>query len=290
MIDATAVKKWSDALRLPGETDLEQSSLKELSEYFGLSLDEARQTCESALSDSKREWETVPRESPQQVLDFYDRTRSYIFEHVWWHVQDHDNNAANIAALEYALKQNGRRYMDFGSGVGSNALLFARHGFEVTLADVSRTMLDFARWRFERRGLKANYIYLRETSLPTEQFDYITAVDVFEHLTNPAHELQKLGQALAVGGTLIFNYWVGQDPDRPMHILHSSDPIFRVLRRCGLRRLENQVSEVERFGYQVAYRGAQAKLSDVAWGVYDGLYYSGAARLGKRVLKSVLAR
>ncbi|HYE75819.1 MAG TPA: class I SAM-dependent methyltransferase, partial [Blastocatellia bacterium] len=181
-------------------------------------------------------------------------------------------------------------YLDFGSGVGANAILFARHGFDVTLADVSRTMLDFARWRFERRGLRANYIYLRESSLPTAHFDYITAVDVFEHLTNPGQELQKLGQALAVGGTLIFNYWVGRDPDRPMHILHSSDPIFRVLRRCGLRRLENEVSEVEKFGYQVAYRGAQPRLSDVAWGMYDGIYYSSPARFGKRLMKAVLSR
>ncbi|HYE72964.1 MAG TPA: hypothetical protein VEF04_06525, partial [Blastocatellia bacterium] len=64
MIDTAVVKKWSDALRLSDELDLEQSSLKELSEYFGISIDQARQACETALADSRREWETAPRESP----------------------------------------------------------------------------------------------------------------------------------------------------------------------------------------------------------------------------------
>jgi mycofactocin glycosyltransferase len=282
--------KWAEALSLPGAADFEQSSLGELADYFGLSRDEARRACESALADSRREWDEARRRTTAEVLDFYDRTRSYIFEHVWWHVHDHSNNAANVAALDYALGLPGRAYLDFGSGVGANAILFARHGFDVTLADVSRTMLDFARWRMERRGLRANYVYLREQSLPAGEFDFITAVDVFEHLTDPAGELRRLGAALRVGGTLVFNYWVGSDPERPMHILASSDPIFRALRGAGLRRAEGVTEEMRRFGYQVVRRGGQSRLADLACGLYDGLYYSPAARLGKRLIKSALSR
>lgn len=282
-------RKWTGALSLPGEADLEQSSLGELADYFGLSREEARRACDSALADSRREWQAAERRTPAEVMDFYDRTRSYIFEHVWWHVHDNNNNAANVAVLDYALKQGGRRYLDFGSGVGANAILFARHGFEVTLADVSRTMLDFARWRFARRGLQANFIYLREQPLPAAGFDFITAVDVFEHLVNPANELLTLSRALKMSGTLVFNYWVGSDPERPMHILPSADPIFRVLRRSGLRWANDVTEDVRRYGYKVVTRG-EHRVSDLAWGIYDGLYYSSAARVGKRLVKSALGR
>lgn len=286
-----SVRRWAEAVRLPGETDLEASTLRELAEYFGLSREDARRACESALADSRREWDAAERARPEEVLEFYDRTRSYIFEHAWWHVEDQGNNTANVAALDYALARPGRRYLDFGSGVGANAILYARHGFKVTLADVSRTMLDFARWRMERRGLAAEYVYLREQSLPADQFDFITAVDVFEHLVEPGRELGRLSAALSVGGTLVFNYWVGSDPARPMHILSSADPIFRVLRQSGLRWADDVTEELKLFGHLVvARRVAQSRLAGLAWGVCDGLYYSPAARLGKRLVKAALAR
>lgn len=284
------MRRWTAALLLSGKTNLEQSGLTELAAYFGLSREEARRACETALADSRREWEATARRSPAEVLDFYDRTRSYIFEHVWWHAHDASNNAGNVAVLDFALRQSGRRYLDFGSGVGSNAILFARHGFKVTLADVSRTMLDFACWRLERRGLAAEYIYLREQDLPDGRFDFITAVDVFEHLIEPGQELRRLSAALSVGGTLVFNYWVGTDPERPMHILPSADPIFRVLRRSGLRWMNEVPDGLRRFGYQIVRRGAQSRLSDLAWGAWDGLYYSAAARFGKQFIKAALRR
>ena len=52
---------WREALLLPGETDLIESGLRELAEYFGISRREALRRCEEALAESKREWESAPR-------------------------------------------------------------------------------------------------------------------------------------------------------------------------------------------------------------------------------------
>src|SRR5262249_31341833 len=149
----------------------------------------------------------------EQIVGFYQSTRSYLFEHVWWHITDVETNASNVAILEYANRRGAREYLDFGSGVGSSAILFAKQGFHVTLADVSRTMLDFARWRIERRGIQVEYIDLNHQALPRNRFDFITAVDVCEHLADPSKELKQISRALIPGGSLVFNYRAGIDED-----------------------------------------------------------------------------
>ena len=287
----TSIAKWSEALRLPGETDLIHSSLRELVEYFGISEAEARRAGETAVADSKREWERAPRETPKQVLDFYDRTRSYIFEHVWWHAMDLEINAINVEFLDYALRQGVRDYLDFGSGVGANAILFARSGLQVTLADVSHTMLDFARWRMERRGLKAEYVYLRERDLPRRGFDLVTVVDVFEHLVDPRAEVRRIGAALKPGGAMIFNCRAGYDPERPMHILSTMYPIFRELRHSGFRAAGPAADPIRALGgYYAFIQGEQGRISNLGWGLYDHLRYGPVAELSKSALDRMRAR
>ena len=43
---------WREALLLPGETDLVESGLRELAEYFGIRREDARAQCEIALAES----------------------------------------------------------------------------------------------------------------------------------------------------------------------------------------------------------------------------------------------
>jgi mycofactocin glycosyltransferase len=234
---AGLTQRWQDALLLDGETDLIESSVRELTEYFGISRVDALEACVTALRESKREWEADPRETPADIEAFYRTTRSYLFEHLWWHATDPDECAGNVALLDYACSIGAYQYLDFGSGVGSTAILFARHGLKVTLADISPTMLAFARWRLQRRGLHAEFIDLNHQVLPRQRFAFATAVDVLEHLCDPAGEMEKISQALVAGGVFAFNFRAGHDPERPMHILPTGAPIFQALRGCGLRAL-----------------------------------------------------
>jgi SAM-dependent methyltransferase len=265
---------WREALLLPGETDLVESGLRELSEYFGHSRAEARRACESAVADSKREWESSPRRTPDQVLDFYRRTRSYLFEHVWWHATDVKTNAVNVELMNYALGRGAREYMDFGSGVGANAILFARHGINVTLADVSGTMLDFARWRLERRGLRAEFVDLNREQLPRGRFDFVTAVDVCEHLSDPAAEFSRIANSLKIGAAFAFNHPVGVDEERPMHILMTPAPLSRAVRRNGLREPGTGAASLRQRGFCVVERGRQRRVNDWLCAVYDRARFS----------------
>jgi SAM-dependent methyltransferase len=281
-MDNELSRRWREALLLPGETELSESGVRELAEYFGISRSAARQACEEALHDSKREWEAVPRTTPQAIEDFYRTTRSYLFEHVWWHATDPQENAVNVALLDYARDLGASSYLDFGAGVGANAILFARHGFKVALADLSPAMLDFARWRLERRGLEAEFIDLNCESLPRERFEFVTAVDVLEHLVDPAAVLQTLSAALVAGGAFAFNFRTGPDPLRPMHLLRTGGPVFRALRSCGLRATNGDggelAAELQARGFYCVKRAAQSRVLDWCYGAFDAVYYSDRAQ------------
>jgi 2-polyprenyl-3-methyl-5-hydroxy-6-metoxy-1,4-benzoquinol methylase len=261
-MSAENIAKWREALLLPGETDPAESGVRELAEYFGVSREEATRACRDALGDSKREWESAPRRTPDQIVDFYRRTRSYLFEHVWWHATDLGENSANVEILNYASRRGARAYLDFGSGVGSNAILFARHGFEVALADVSETMLDFARWRLERRGLPAEFINLNLRPLPRDRFDFATAVDVCEHLTDPQAEFRRIAESLKLGGAFVFNQRVGEDAERPMHILTTAAPILRSIRQNGLREAAGGAPALRKLNFYVVERDAQSRIKN----------------------------
>ncbi|MBS1791062.1 MAG: class I SAM-dependent methyltransferase [Acidobacteria bacterium] len=266
------IDAWREALLLPGETDLIESGLRELAEYFGISRDEARRRCESALADSKREWESDWRRTPEEVKNFYRTSQSYIFEHVWWHATDLTTNADNVELLRFALRLGATRYLDFGSGVGANAILFARNGFNVTLADVSPPMLEFARWRLQRRGIEAALIDLNQRKLTDEHFDFVTAVDVFEHLPRPSIELRQLHRAMRKGGTLVFNCRTGEDNDRPMHVLKNDRPVWQTVRACGFRQIE--AAELRRIGHFALRCVRQSRWKSWQYAVVDRARFS----------------
>src|SRR2546428_3860327 len=100
---------------------------------------------------------------------------------MWWHTWSANASPLSyVAALHFARSQGGRRYLDFGAGMGSGSILFARHGFDVTLADISSTLLRFSAWRLDLRRLPATYVDLKTAELPAGAFDLVTAMDVFE--------------------------------------------------------------------------------------------------------------
>jgi 2-polyprenyl-3-methyl-5-hydroxy-6-metoxy-1,4-benzoquinol methylase len=222
-------KVWREALLLNGESDFTRSTLAEIASKRGIEdLNAVRLRCEQAVTSLRDAWNTTLRTIDTPEVDrFYDETEFYIDELMWWHtLNDDDTPLAYVAALKFAESRGLTRIADFGSGVGSGGLLFARHGFSVTLADISSVLLDFCRWRFQQRNLAAQFVDLKSDCLPAMTFDLITAMDVFEHLTKPVETLDLLAEALAPGGYIFGRFAAEIDPDRPMHIVQDFAPVF----------------------------------------------------------------
>ena len=69
---------------------------------------------------------------------------------------------ASVVAAQYLRRREVKpgTHLDYGSGVGVTGQLFASLGYETALGDVSTSLLEFARYRLERRGQAATYLDL----------------------------------------------------------------------------------------------------------------------------------
>ena len=227
---------WKDALIVEGRCDLKESILWELGCYTGCDdLHEIERQGREAMSAAKREWEDNVRvEDQRSVEQFYDETQTNLYELMWWHTIEEDTSPlAYVTALQFARNHGCHRLLDFGAGVGSGGILFARSGLEIALGDISSPLLQFSGWRFRLRGLPAQFLDLKQEVLPGETFDMITAMDVFEHLADPVATAERLWKSLKPGGFLFGRFGVELDEQQPQHIVRDFGPTFQRMEELG---------------------------------------------------------
>jgi mycofactocin glycosyltransferase len=231
---------WQEALLLPGFQDLSTSIVSELCRYTGIDDSELMQRrCTEALSDLKGEWGSeVTCQDPMAIERFYDQSQAMIYELMWWHTLTDDNSPLSyVVAMEFAKAHGCKDFLDFGAGVGSGAILFARNGFNVTLADISSTMLQVCRWRLDCRNLSGHFLDLKEKGLPDGAFDMVCAMDVFEHLADPVGTVDALWRSMKPRGFLYGRFHAEQDEDRPHHIVQDFQPTLERLNELGFREV-----------------------------------------------------
>lgn len=221
-------RTWKDAL-LDEDKSLKKSLLRELGAYVGCTdLAKIERRCRGSMLAAKRDWqEGVNAGDRTAVEQFYDVSQDALYELLWWHTLGWDTSPlAYITALHFAQQKGCRACLDFGAGVGSGGILFARQGLEVSLADISSSMLRFCEWRFRKRGLRAQFIDLKFQALPDNAFDLITAMDVFEHLFDPVGTVDQLWRSLKPGGFLFGRFGDEEDEDQPQHITQDFEATF----------------------------------------------------------------
>jgi len=231
---------WANSLMLDGESRLSDSLLAELRRSVAIDDAEIERRWSAGDEDVPDEWRSRVADPTDRraVEDFYDRSQGYIFELMRWHTLGSDNGPlAYVVALRFAEQRGCRTYLDFGAGVGSGAILFARHGFDVTLADISSTLLDFAQKRLRARQVSAGFLDLKREALPPDRFDMVTAMDVWEHLVDPVGEAAAVARAIKPGGFLFGRFAAEPDPNVPQHIVFDFQPTFEEFAHQGLVRV-----------------------------------------------------
>jgi 2-polyprenyl-3-methyl-5-hydroxy-6-metoxy-1,4-benzoquinol methylase len=224
--------RWRDALA-PRTGDIQRELTMEAAEHLGLTLRAAEVRVATSYQLFQEEWQrlvTDPR-NPEQVVRFYNESRSELFEQIAWHAGDTIHHRSVVCA-DLAATRPGREFLDYGSGIGSNALVFGLAGFNVTLADVADPLRNFARWRLERRGMRVRSLDLKQESPERSRYDVITCFDVLEHVPDPLAALERIRDALRPDGILFLYAPFGYDPERPQHIVHD-DAVLRRIRSLG---------------------------------------------------------
>jgi len=227
--------EWERALLEGSETDLRAGLLRELALYSQGDPQEMERLCTAALPTLRDEWLRGVDPARRSSIESFYESPTTIYELVDWHsLRDDNGPLAYVLALEIARQSRIETCLDFGSGVGSGALLFASAGIAVTLGDISSTLLDFCRWRFDRRGMPATFVDLKTTSLQEAAFDMILAMDVFEHLADPVEAVERLWRTLKPGGLLFARIHAEEDADRPHHIVRDFEPTLARMRALEL--------------------------------------------------------
>jgi hypothetical protein len=119
---------WKQALLLSGHQDLQGSLLGEIGRYEGgADVVELQCRCQNAGANVRQEWqEYVNPEDPHSVGQFYEASQAMLYELMWWHtLSDDASPLAYVTGLRFAQQRGCRHYLDFCSGVGSGAILFA---------------------------------------------------------------------------------------------------------------------------------------------------------------------
>jgi SAM-dependent methyltransferase len=276
-----------------GKPSIRAAVIDDLSEYHHLPPDECVRRCLHWEQWSVEEWQARPRDSREAIADFYNSVQSWSFDLLWYSYLQAEGAVyptSVVAAAAIEERKPGRlRCLDFGSGAGDLAQLLLALGHEVSLADASRPLLEFARWRLERRGQHPPCIDLNDTALPLGAYDAIFAKDVLTHVPDVAETVTTLHASLRPGGLLLTNFDTrAPSPENAWHLYEDDVPLRRTVQDLGFE----QVARLDRFLF-VYRRVEPAGLSHLARRARNALALGPARRLareGKGRVRRLLGR
>ena len=127
------------------------------------------------------------------------------------------------------------RVLDVGCGAGFLTNDLASRGHEVTGVDASREALDVARTRDRTRTAAYRRAEAESLPFPDASFDVACAMDLLEHVENPARVVGEIGRVLRPNGLFFFHTfnrsalawlvvikgveWFVKNTPRDMHVL-----------------------------------------------------------------------
>jgi SAM-dependent methyltransferase len=100
----------------------------------------------------------------------------------------------------------GRRVLEIGCGLGTDAVNFARQGADYTGVELSDVSLALARRRFEVFGLTGRFVCHNAealaTALPAASFDLVYSFGVIHHTPRPRAVIENARRLIRPGGEL----------------------------------------------------------------------------------------
>ena len=163
-----------------------------------------------------------PKNNLSENADFYKEIvgDKHLADLAAWHISS-NGYIADTLKLQQRFSRN--LVLDFGGGIGTHALANAM-SFKVEhvfFVDINRTNRDFVAYRAKKLGLKKKITFcktIEETEI--SRFDTIVCLDVLEHLSNPALQLDIFHKIMGPNSIGLFNWYFykGEKNEYPFHI------------------------------------------------------------------------
>jgi 2-polyprenyl-3-methyl-5-hydroxy-6-metoxy-1,4-benzoquinol methylase len=217
--EEACARRWAHLLA-PRLGSVREELVDDLSRYLGIGPDVIRARLKDATSAFAEEWRALVTDAndARQVVRFYEESTTELFDLAEWHATD-TIHLRTLVCIDLAAGRGAKTVLDYGSGIGSDAIALAASGFDVTLADISGPLLAFATWRCRDRGFDVRTVDLKSQPLAAGRHDAAICFDVLEHVPHPVATLRNVRGSMKAGGLLFVHAPFGVDHERPMHIV-----------------------------------------------------------------------
>jgi 2-polyprenyl-3-methyl-5-hydroxy-6-metoxy-1,4-benzoquinol methylase len=215
-----------------GDPDLhrdQEEYVEDVMAFTHTTHDQVRERMKKGSVPLKDEWTAWEKQGPmtdERITAFYKQTTNYIYELAEWHLFVPDKRESDLALIAGMRTTRPKNILDFGGGTGLLAIPLARAGFDVTLADLDSTTLEFALFRAQRHGVKLKVWKSDvEPAPPDKKYDVIMCMDVLEHLPKDIlHDVvDKLVKLKHAKTEIIISAPFGRTAVHPMHMDLSDD-------------------------------------------------------------------
>ena len=128
-------------------------------------------------------------------LQHYRETDLYTFASTRYQMELQSKNMHEW--YQSAIKNFGwKKGLDLGGGIGEQTILAIEAGVEhMTFVEVGNSpSMFYAYWRFEKYGVKDRVRVASDIFRINEDFDFIIAMDVFEHLKSPTPVIRSVAE------------------------------------------------------------------------------------------------
>jgi 2-polyprenyl-3-methyl-5-hydroxy-6-metoxy-1,4-benzoquinol methylase len=205
----------------PGDTVIE-----DFVEFSGIPLDIVADRIANYNRLNAQEWHALDAASPSdRAAKYYEASQNYIFDTLSANPRPdaviEKLNRFNPRLMEAIRAHRGKRFFEFGGGIGVFCEIMARMGKDVYYLELPGVVFDFAQWRFKKAALKVTAIEAEADRIYLPgKYDIVYSDAVIEHLP-PALQVEAvkaIGQAVDAGGLLVLLIDLsGPTKEKPMH-------------------------------------------------------------------------
>lgn len=188
--------------------------ISDLADFFDLTRDETIALLKVGEKVFHMMWNALEPKTDEEIVKFYEISPFNVFSLAYWHMH-RGQRRFRKQVIEHCYG----KVLDYSGGIGDLCIKLARRGFDVTYSDVKGKNMEFAKWRFMKKGLNIEVIDIIRDQGLLEQYDTILCIDVIEHVPTPKNTLKTISQHLKPEGKLIITNLTCQGPTKknPTH-------------------------------------------------------------------------